>query len=90
MLGDINLANMFGIQSTTGRNGVRRVFINMFSTVGIAALLAATVGLLQMDLESMNDAKRKSLPILNMVVLVTGLSFVGGAARMAAELEKED
>ena len=90
MLGDISLTKMFGIQSTTGRNGVRRVLINVTSAIGIAALLAASVGLLQMDIESMSDARRKSLPILNMVVFIAGLSFVGGAARIAAEIEKED
>ncbi len=84
------MVEVFGIQAVTGRNGVRKVLINVFTAIGIAALLAVSVGLLQLDIETMSAAKRKSLPILNLAAIMTGLSFVAGAAKIAAGIEKED
>ncbi len=84
------MSEMFGIQATMGRNGVRKVLINVFSTIGIAALLAASVGLLQLDINNMSEAKRRSLPMLNLMAMIAGLSFVFGAAKIAAGIEKED
>ena len=79
----------FGAKTSSGRNGMRKVGINAFSTIGVAAILAFSIGMFQLDLDNMDENRQKSLPILVGLAFVVGLSFLVAAARIASELELE-
>lgn len=84
-----DVLSFLGASSSSGRNGMRKVGINAFSTIGIAAILAFSVGVYQLDISSMSEEKKNSLPIVSGMALVVGLSFLAGAVRIASKLEPE-